>query len=371
MGSAPRFLSLAVAPAVRCVLAATAWLLDAPTATASEPERVRLAYHAASGCVPEDGFLAMVAGDGGHLVLSEDDTASSRLFDVTMTGTGPFAGRLAIRNNTGAEAVRLIAGDRCEGVARALALLVTLALEDTPTSDPELPSVTPPEPIPPAPTPPAATPEPADLAVPEEPTPSSEPREPNIDPQPQRWRLALSAGAGFGRETGPVLQPNVAGYMELFDNGRKWFSPSIRLGIEKDADWELDEQVMVPVAGYQLVHDTSLSVKKTTARLDACPLRWIAAQPWADDMLTAQPCARVDAGQLELQPYDKSNVKRPWVAVGTLLRVRWLLPRVFFEAEVGAMFPLTAGHYVVATTPYDVSSAAAAVVSLGFGVLIL
>jgi hypothetical protein len=164
---------------------------------------------------------------------------------------------------------------------------------------------------------------------------------------------------GGNNETGSIVEPSFAGYIEGFLNGRAPLSPSFRLGVAKDADWTL--------------RSAGSTVKRTVARFDGCPLRWIAAQPWADDMLTAQPCVRLDVGQLELQgdpPSTTGYLSRMWVSAAALLRVRWVLRFVFFEAELGATFPVTPERFPVVPTPYVVPPSVESVFAFGFGVLL-
>ncbi|HEX4446652.1 MAG TPA: hypothetical protein VH044_07950, partial [Polyangiaceae bacterium] len=104
-------------------------------ARATAPERIQVTYAAAAGCPGEDAFLADVALDGGRLVLARPDEPA-RSFALTLTadeGTGTARGRLIVRSLENVETRRDIEGAHCEDVARALAILVAVALLPTET----------------------------------------------------------------------------------------------------------------------------------------------------------------------------------------------------------------------------------------------
>jgi hypothetical protein len=330
----------------------------------------------------------MIAKDGARVTPSED--ASRRSVDVALSGAGPFAGQLRIQTVGGGEAARIVAGQRCAGVARAVALLVAIALQDAPSEQLDVSSVTPPEPISPDPaeSTTAATADSEAAAPPEyshDPWPPPLPEPPPEPPadasrdspstalsQRRGWHLALSAAGGLSSEEGPLLRPNVVAYVEAFLNRAGSLSPSLRLGIEKDPDWNQPTtgtlQEPNGVTQYYAVNDT---VRKTAARVDVCPLRWIAKQPWADDMLTAQPCARIDVGEIDVVPSVGSAESHPWASTGLLLRTRWVLSTAFLEAEGGVMFPLVTGAYPGGFGPVAITSAPAATLGIGGGFLAL
>jgi hypothetical protein len=281
----------------------------------------------------------MVARDGGALARARDGERV-RTLAVTVTGTSPVTGRLVVTDASGTDAVRDIEGEHCEAVARALAVLVALSVE------PPLPADV--DPVPPMVSAPVA----------EQPAPAP-------DVRPRRWRLGVSVGGTLSAEAAPGLVPGVAGYLELYREGPSPFSPSFRIGAETGATSTIARSIVDFGA-------PRITTEKTVGRVDACPFRWVAAQPWSQDELTVQTCARVDVGRLDAYSIDYyTDAARPWAAVGALLRVRWVFPRLFIEYEAGAMFPLTRERFQISSTDLFVVPAVAATMSVGVGVFIL
>jgi hypothetical protein len=325
---------------------AVASIASTRPAHAANPERAHLRYDVPSGCPAEADFLDMVARDGGSLVRAGTDERA-RTFTIVLAGVSPVTGRLVVREEDGTEAVRAIAGDHCDEVARALAVLVALSAHPTPAAD--------------GPVPPMVT-----ANLPKE-SPSPRPS----DARPSRWRFGLSLAGTYSGEAGTRLVPGYAGFLELEYDRASVVSPSFRLGADIGSSWTNAKPAMATF-GMPPLPTPDLATQKTVARLEGCPFRWVAAQPWATDALTAQTCARVDVGRLDAysSTFSTDSV-RPWVAVGATLRARWAFPRVFFEYEGGAMFPLIRERYYALTTELFAVPAAAFVMNFGIGGFIL
>jgi hypothetical protein len=339
-------------------LTGTAGLLSPIPASAAEPERLHLSYNVPAECPSEGDFLDMVARDGGLLVRAADDELA-RSFAVRVQVSGSVDGWLVVRGVDGSEAARAIAGGRCDDVVRSLAVLVALSVEPGASSSP----------VPSAP----------DASVEGAPTTLERPTAPDAV-RPRRLRGAISAEGTLGGGAAPGAVPAVAAYIELLRDAPGAFEPSVRLGGEISATWTtsvMGPDTFVPRSGLVLPGSTvgETTFQKLAARLDACPLRWLAARPWANDALSAQACARFEAGQLEAHARGFPNAKdarRLWAAAAPLLRLRWIFPAVFFEVEGGVVFPFARERFFMepSTLVFEVP-AVTGTLGLGFGALFL
>lgn len=113
--------------------------LHARPARAEEQRSTEVVYLADGACPDESAFRAYMENVG--VAASADVGAPRRFFTVLMhdhrahAASGAprsFAGELLWVDGTGKTASRAIAGDTCEGVARALALLVAFVLDTPP-----------------------------------------------------------------------------------------------------------------------------------------------------------------------------------------------------------------------------------------------
>jgi hypothetical protein len=347
-----------------CTLARAApavTLLFVTPAYAADAERVRLSYDAPATCPTETEFLDTISRDGGRIVRPPDDEPA-RSFVVTVRLTESVVGQLLVRETDGTEAVRSIRGEHCDAVVRSLAALLTLSLkgDDAFRGD--------------------ATPSDAPLEPPRTPVEAREgPVEPPaapVDVHNDRWRFAASAAGTF-----PGVASGGAAYLEVFRDAPGAFAPSVRVGVGVGG-WHVNlksQPTTIALSGGETLdlgvsQIGSVGFATRIVRLDACPLRGIASTPWASDALTAQACGRFDGGEVladstsvpDFRPY-----RRLWAAAGALLRVRWMLPRYFFEIEGGATFPLTRERVFIepATQGFEVP-AVAPEVALGAGLIL-
>jgi len=302
-------------PRLRSVLAASVVALHAVPARAAEPEPVHFSYEAQPGCPSEDEFLDAVARDGGLLDRAHRET-SARAFTVKLETGEPTVGRLVVTGIDGREAARTIEGERCEDVARSLAVLVALSLDPSPASPPPLSS---PRPL-------LESADPADHR--------------NVDPEPltERWRVGLSSEGTLSGGASPSLLLGIAIYAELAHGSRSVFSPTLRLGVETTAPGS----GTVASESSQL-NAPSITFSRRVARADVCPFRFSMRQAWSSDALSADACARLDVGVLEAESSENPgppHTHYAWVASGALVRIRWVASWLFFDVEGGAMVPL-------------------------------
>jgi len=128
-----------------------ACVLCAPrTATAAEgdEEAIHVHYDAPPGCPTHDEFDALVAAMGAHFHEASAG-APARGFDIVVQQTGHlFIGNLVVRSVSGDERGRSVTCTRCESIAKALSIMVAMALE---SSDEFAAPVTPPPAAPAAP----------------------------------------------------------------------------------------------------------------------------------------------------------------------------------------------------------------------------
>jgi hypothetical protein len=123
------FLRVAIASAVLAASIATATI-----ARADEAEPVRLAYVAPEGCASEAQFRVYVAASGGRLRADRPGVAARTLtVRIAREKEGDrLSGRVVVEDIFGEETARSLSSDTCEEIARALALVVALALDAPP-----------------------------------------------------------------------------------------------------------------------------------------------------------------------------------------------------------------------------------------------
>jgi hypothetical protein len=318
----PRF-----APGVLAIgAAAAAAALGKPAAA----EAVHLSYNAPAGCPDEAALTEAIATNGAHLMRAPEGLPA-RTFTLSIAKTTGVSGRLTMRDRDGRESTRVVRGAGCEEVVQALAVIASFALEPDVVASPEPPST-------PAP---AAAPVRAEPAEPTEP-PAPEVREPASDqaeydtgPLPAGWRFGPSAEGTLGQVGGGAVAAGVAAYVDLVHDVPDLSAFSLRLGAE----------VAKGVAGYSSTdpyysaHST-MDVERRVLRLEACPVRAVASQPWSTSTVEAWACGRVDTGVLEVAQGTSDSQTRPWVAPGARVAARWVDHRFFFELEGNLTFPL-------------------------------
>jgi hypothetical protein len=321
-----------LAPSARwwiLVLAPLSALGDS-SALADPAEAVRFSYEAAASCPKEAQFVEAVLENGGPFAHAAAG-APAREIRVRIAQGDHVTGQVVVRDRTGTEAVRTIVGERCEDVAGALAVLVSLTLE---------PAAAAPEP--------AAMPSPAPAAratsaARAEVVPPSAERPAAPEALPPGWRLGASAGgtvSGLGS-----MGLGVAAYVEVIRDVRDGFAPALRLGVEL-----AHGDASVATSGASGPNNDTVSLSQRLVRLDACPLRAVAMRPWSPAPIEAWACARLDAGVLDAIASNlpgATNMQRAWMAAGSLVHVRWVVRRFFVDLEGGIVVPLLRERFYV------------------------
>jgi hypothetical protein len=122
------------------VIVALAGLAIPTTAFAGESreEAIRLVVDAPPECLTEDQLVVEVGRLGGH-VRRADEGERARRFDVTIGAERDhFAARLTVRDLVGRETVRSVENATCADAGRSAMLLVSLALDEEPETEPPL-----------------------------------------------------------------------------------------------------------------------------------------------------------------------------------------------------------------------------------------
>jgi hypothetical protein len=309
--------------------AAVAAALGKPAAA----EAVHLSYSAPAGCPGEAALTEAIATNGGHLMRAPEELPA-RTFALTIAKTSNVSGRLIMRDREGRESTRIVRGAGCEEVVQALAVVAAFALEPDVVASPGPPST-------PAPAPARELPAPPEPAEPTEP-PSPQVHEPardqsayDVGPLPAGWRFGASAEGTLGQVGGGIVAPGVAAHVDVVHDVADLSAFSLRLGAE----------IAKGVARYESTSPyysttSTMDVERRVLRLDACPVRAVASQPWSSSTLEAWACGRLDAGVLQVVQSASDSQTRPWVAPGARVAARWVERRFFFELEGNLTFPL-------------------------------
>ncbi|MBI4703371.1 MAG: hypothetical protein HY744_19830 [Deltaproteobacteria bacterium] len=354
---------LATAP--KLALCGALILLAAPAL--GDEERVSLEYRASAGCPSRDDFMAQVAARTS-LARWVESPAAERRFAVAVSKRGrKTAGKLAIQSLDGAVATREVAGESCDEVVAALALVVALAIDPKarvePTPAPASPAAAPgpvepvgpaapsapaspsgpsgpaPGPTSAAPSPPAAAPAAAPLPPPVvAPAPAPVPvlsappaaagpaflGHPLAARAAARWRLAVGAGAagtsGLGAKLSFVVRPAFA---DLTRHGPGWLAPSFRVA----ASYLPDRDVQQGGGGRRA------ELSRLAGELSGCPVLVRIHRA-----LGVRPCVGLEAGALWASgggvdvPADRVAL---WLAATVPVRLQYS-PVDWALVEVGA-----------------------------------
>ncbi|WP_157906954.1 hypothetical protein [Sorangium cellulosum] len=289
---------------------------------------LRFEYRAEAGCPAEAEFRARV---GARLRRNIAETDTARAYVVIIERRDRrFVGRLSVRAGDGTASDRGVAGDTCDDVVAALAVVTALAV-DTQAGDAPVTSATPAvsaspsavaAPPPPASAPPAGAP-PAS-APPAGAPPAGNARPPAPEPD-ATTHLVLGAQLLVGQMIGlPSFGARISAEPPLAVATRG-VGPA-----RFDADLEVSSDV--PVAG------GSASFLRAALGADACPLGASLG------VLRLSPCARVEGGLVSASRRGVAparSVTRGWLALGLPVRARLPLWGAFvLDADAGVRLPL-------------------------------
>jgi hypothetical protein len=140
----------------------------------------------------------------------------------------------------------------------------------------------------------------------------------------------VSAEGTLGQLGGSTFAPGLAAYVDIIHDVPDPSAFGLRLGIE----------MAKGVANDNADGLGQLNVARMVLRMDVCPVRAVASQPWSTSTIEALACGRLDAGVLQFTPDSSDSQARPWVAPGSKVAVRWVDRRFFFEFEANLTFPL-------------------------------
>jgi hypothetical protein len=295
---------------------------------------VHISYTVPLGCPGEAAFLDMVASDGTAIAPAPADEPAQS-FEITVEGATPMTGRLRLRGVDGEASERMITGPHCDEVIRSLAVIVALAVP--PATAPIVSKPTnsgteaateggPSAAL--SPESEASAPSPAPWPAPAEPEGGPDEARRRAERLRPRWRAAVSVETGGGAGPLPILGWTLGFYGEAMRETPDVFAPSLRIGVER---------TLFSTRSQGFDH-----LEKMVARVEACPWRGMASQPWSDDAFSAQLCARFDVGWVDAAASPGApDVRQVWAATGALLRIRWLFPDWFLEAEGGIDLPIT------------------------------
>lgn len=296
---------------------------------------LRIEYRAETGCPAEAEFRARV-GARLRRNIAETDTASAYVVIIEQRDRR-FIGRLGVRAADGTASDRDLAGDTCDDVVAALAVVTALAV-DTQAGDAPVTAATPgvsasastvAAPPPPVGAPPASAPTagaPTAGAPPAGAPPAGNARARPPAPEPDATtHLVLGAQLLVGQMIGlPSFGARISAEPPLAVTTRG-VGPA-----RFDADLEVSSDV--PVAG------GSASFLRAALGADACPLGASLG------VLRLSPCARVEGGLVSASRRGIAparSVTRGWLALGLPVRARLPLWGPFvLDADAGVRLPL-------------------------------
>ncbi|WP_437973263.1 hypothetical protein WMF11_30625 [Sorangium sp. So ce295] len=291
---------------------------------------LRIEYRAEAGCPAEAEFRARV-GARLRRNIAETDAASAYVVIIEQRDRR-FIGRLGVRAADGTASDRDVAGDTCDDVVAALAVVTALAV-DAQAGDAPVTAATP-----------AASASPSAVAAPPPPVGA-----PPAGAPPASAPPAGAPPAGNARARPPAPEPDATTHLVLGAQllvGQMIGLPSFgaRISAEPplaittrgvgparfDADLEVSSDV--PVAG------GSASFLRAALAVDACPLGASLG------VLRLSPCARVEGGLVSASRRGVAparSVTRGWLALGLPVRARLPLWGPFvLDADAGVRVPL-------------------------------
>ena len=267
---------------------------------------MRLDYDAPAGCPDSTAFAAEVRARAPR---TSNVAAPAVNVKITASSSPPpanaFEGSVVITDDSGESPSRAVRGDSCAEVVRALALAVAMTFDPAESAPPPA-VIAPPPPAPAAPDRAGET----------------------TAPAPERLHIAAGLIGSAESGVGPLVAPAVGIYGDLAAA-----SLSLRLGATRAVSPIVERAV------------GSARFARTTATLDACPLRWRATAN-----VSAVPCVAIEIGSLTSDgrsTVDPESASRLWIATGLSARLVWeAAGPLFFELEGRANVPLTRDTFI-------------------------
>lgn len=318
-----------------------AWLTSS-TAHASprDVEPIALHYEASAkvGCPTQAEFSAMLRAHTSHWYPVAEDGQAERSIRVRLDArAGETVGTMSVASQAGTLTERTISGPACAGVARALAIMVAVALD--PHSDEANDANVPDEvPLPSPPTPPPSLP-----AEPERPPARTKPPARKAPaPAPAQWSVSVDARLETTSAVVLGALPTIGASLKVARLGA--WRPSIGVGIRQSLPKE------------RATTGGSVAFSWTVANLRVCPHELDLAR-----IIAVAPCVEANLGVLDGTGRgfeDSRQVDMTWLDVGGSLWATLALSKHLFLSStilvtaplVRRPFVLTSGE-VVATVP--------------------
>ncbi len=320
-------------PAPRWVGILTLGCLAATTGVArGQTPTATVWYRSSAECPDAATFLSLVEARGRQARVAE---VGDRVDFVVTLGAGAqsYAGRLERQTSAGTVAIREVAGARCDEVADAIALSLTLALAAIPaaTAGAVLPE-------PSGATPPASAGAAPSATAPEVAAPSRPPSAPKLAPTeataaPQPRSAPARGGPVPRRET--WLGASLSGRTGVAPAGAWGGAGHVEVGRPQAWTARLSAEV---AAGASAVALGRIRLSLWTARLELCPLRV------GGRRLEAVWCGGGELGATSVELIGEGGRRDTgvWTALVAVERLRWrLTPALNLEAELGFAAPLT------------------------------
>lgn len=348
-----------------CALAFGASLVFAREAgaadkTGSSVEAIAVAYSADGACPGREQFLGAVRRYTSKWSEAEPD-GNVRAFEVRFAANrGKVDGKLVVRTSDGRSSTREIGGPECDGVARAMAIIMAVAIDphalaggaasEEPTAE---------EP----PTPPSDAPPPSEVIVATEPPRPDRPSPKPASRPPPKRKSPMQFGVEAGLEltsavTGTAMPVASVGVEMRFDLGKslpKWLVPSVAIGVRQS--WPMETHV----------GEGSSESLWSAGALRLCPARFVVGR------FELAPCAEVDVGVLVVEARGIVDARRTaavWVDRGGSLRATFHLgERWAIGAGAGISAPITRNRYTLANGDFVSQAPAVGVTGGVFGVL--
>ncbi len=286
-------------------------------ATSAWGEDVHLTYRGPDTC-PAERVFKMRVGTRTDKARWVDAKRALRGFEITLRDDGSTAtGQLIIISpDVENGASRDVAGETCDEVVRALALITALAIDPDASLVPR--STAPkPAPVPAPPKPPPAPPAPLPPPPPPPPAPVDD----------RAWRWTFGGGMMGTTGLGDKLAVVIPLFVDATFDGTSWFSPSFRLG----ATLLPDRVLTHPAARAHL--------SRYAGWANSCPVRVRFGK------LALRPCVGVEVGALLARGDgidEPATAKHPWVAATAEGRAQvfpweWLLLEARLELGVSVL----------------------------------
>jgi hypothetical protein len=287
--------------------------VTSPTQAQEPEEETHIEYSVPLGCPSEDAFLVQVRARTSRFVETGDAIHARTFFISIARSDHAVSGHLVVRSAGGEQSVRDVAGNRCEDVVAAMALIVALDLDPNASTSPFAP-------------PTASSQQAANV--------------PGAELSPEharastfsRWSIGLGIHAALDGGLAPRPLLGASFFVEADGPPRGLFVPTVRVAFERATS-------AADAAG----HGPSANFVWTAGMVEACPARWTSGS------LGVSPCIRVEGGLIEAAGANidpARSDRRPWLAAGIGAEGRWFFfTPLFLDAEVGARFPLVRTRY--------------------------